>query len=140
MNKKDYKIGIYIRTDQKDNNAVKEQENLNVSYCNYRGYKNIVKKYIDNGKSGITENRPAYKRLLKDVRCGNINVIVVTDLSRLTRQPAYFYSKLTSYIIEEKLLIFSVMDGNISKIKLINDKNLINYIEIIKKYELGGVK
>jgi hypothetical protein len=32
------------------------------------------------------------------------------------------------------------MDGNISKIKLINDKNLINYIEIIKKYELGGVK
>ena len=94
MKIKDFKIGVYLRTAQKDDEEIKRQENLNLSYCRYRGYPEVVKIYKDNGKPGTTENRSAYKRLLKDVRDGKINVIVVTNFDRLTRQPVYFYNKM----------------------------------------------
>lgn len=140
MEKRDYKIGIYIRTAQSNDEAVKLQETLNVSYCKYRGYSNIYKVYIDNVKSGMTEERPAYKRLLKDVRNGIVNVIVVSDFDRLTRQPILFYYKMLSYIESEKLLVLSVMDSNVSDLKISNAKKIINFADMVIKYEIGGVK
>ena len=140
MEKRDYKIGIYIRTAQSNDEAVKLQETLNVSYCKYRGYSNIYKVYIDNVKSGMIEERPAYKRLLKDVRNGIVNVIVVSDFDRLTRQPILFYYKMLSYIESEKLLVLSVMDSNVSDLKISNAKKIINFADMVIKYEIGGVK
>ena len=140
MEKMDYKIGIYIRTAQSNDEAVKLQETLNDSYCKNRGYSNIYKIYIDNGKSGMTEERAAYKRLLKDVRNGKVNVIVVSDFERLTRQPIYFYHKMISYIESGKLLVLSVMDSNISDLKISNAKKIINFADMALKYEIGGVE
>ena len=35
MDIKDYKIGLYLRTAQKDDEAIEKQERLDLSYCNY---------------------------------------------------------------------------------------------------------
>lgn len=139
MKKEDYIIGIYIRTAEKDDEAVRLQETLNTSYCEYRDLNNIYKIYKDNGKSGMSENRPAYKRLLKDVRDGKVNVIVVSDFERLTRQPILFYKKILPYLLEHRLLVLSVMDSKVNEIKISQAKTIINFAEMMKIH-FGGVE
>lgn len=139
MEIKDFKIGVYLRTAQKDDEEIKRQENLNLSYCRYRGYPEVVKIYKDNGKPGTTENRFAYKRLLKDVRDGKINVIVVTNFDRLTRQTVYFYNKMIKYITEKKLIVICVTNP-ISDEKLFNAKVMLDFAWMREKYSDGGVE
>lgn len=139
MEIKDFKIGVYLRTAQKDDEEIKRQENLNLSYCRYRGYPEVVKIYKDNRKTGTTENRSAYKRLLKDVRDGKINVIVVTNFDRLTRQPVYFYNKMIKDITEKKLIVICVTNP-ISDEKLFNAKVMLDFAWMREKYNNGGVE
>jgi site-specific DNA recombinase len=41
--------------------------------------------YVDEGRSAKDMNRPQFQRLLSDVRCGRVNLILATELSRLSR-------------------------------------------------------
>ncbi len=45
----------------------------------------MVDEYVDDGYSGTNFERPAFKRLLEDVKKKKINCIIVKDLSRLER-------------------------------------------------------
>ena len=45
----------------------------------------VVETYVDDGISAKDTNRPAFQRMMKDLRKGRINLILVTDLSRLSR-------------------------------------------------------
>lgn len=141
MNFKDYKIGVYLRTAQKDDEAIERQKELNISYCKYRGYPEVVKIYTDNGYSGRTENRPAYKRMIKDIRNGKINVIVVSNIDRLTRQPIFFYHKLIDYILKKKLIVISAVESPLNDEQLFNMRFRLFLIE--KQQEIlndGGVE
>lgn len=51
----------------------------------HEGWKLVRKHYDDGGFSGGTLDRPALKELLEDVRDGNVDVIVVYKIDRLTR-------------------------------------------------------
>lgn len=141
MDFKDYKIGVYLRTAQKDDESIERQKELNISYCKYRGYPDIVKIYTDNGYSGTTENRPAYKRMIKDIRNGKINVIVVSNIDRLTRQPIFFYHKIIDYILKKKLIVISVVESPLNDEQLFNMRFRLFLIE--KRQEMlndGGVE
>lgn len=141
MDFKDYKIGVYLRTAQKDDEAIERQKELNISYCKYRGYPDIVKIYTDNGYSGTTENRPAYKRMIKDIRNGKINVIVVSNIDRLTRQPIFFYHKIIDYILKKKLIVISTVESPLNDEQLFNMRFRLFLIE--KRQEIlndGGVE
>ncbi len=54
------------------------------------GWRLLPEKYDDGGFSGGTMERPALKRLLKDVEAGKVNVIVVYKVDRLSRSLADF--------------------------------------------------
>src|SRR4051812_7770610 len=41
--------------------------------------------YVDEGKSAKDMKRPEFQRLLNDVRAGKINLIMSTELSRMSR-------------------------------------------------------
>jgi DNA invertase Pin-like site-specific DNA recombinase len=45
----------------------------------------LLKKYIDDGYSGLNFDRPAFKRLIADIELGKINLVITKDLSRLGR-------------------------------------------------------
>lgn len=140
MEIKDYRIGVYVRVAHKDDEALKRQEEYVLSYCKYRGYPDVVKVYRDNGKSGTTENRPAYKRLLKDVRDGKINVILVVNFERLTRQPVYFFHKMIDYIIKKKLIVIAVNQSPLSDEELFNLRFMSFCSYAKKELENGGVE
>ena len=54
----------------------------------------LVDRYVDDGYSGGSLNRPALKRLIEDVKQGLIDVVIFTKLDRFSRKTAhYFYLK-----------------------------------------------
>ena len=89
-----YKIGIYMRLSKEDyekneeSNSIKNQRQLILSYIdkNFSDFcvDNKIE-YIDDGYSGMNTNRPAFERLMEDIRDLNTNCIIVKDLSRFSR-------------------------------------------------------
>jgi len=41
--------------------------------------------YVDEGRSAKDMNRPEFQRLLTDVRLGKVNLVLSTELSRMSR-------------------------------------------------------
>lgn len=84
---KEYKAGIYLRLSKEhdeENNSIEAQREITTKYAIKNGYK-IVKEYIDNGYSGILDSRPALDQMMMDISRGFINMVIVKDISRLTR-------------------------------------------------------
>jgi site-specific DNA recombinase len=54
-------------------------------HCDRRGY-SITKIYQDLGMRGSDDSRPQFQALLRDAREGLFDLIVVDELSRLSRQ------------------------------------------------------
>jgi len=48
-------------------------------------YLQLAETYADNGRTGTVFERPAFHRLMDDIRSGRINCVVVRDLSRFGR-------------------------------------------------------
>ena len=81
--------GIYLRVstlDQaREGHSYEEQEKDLRRLCENRGFK-IYDVYGDPGISGkYLDKRKDFQKLLNDIRCGNINTVVVWRLDRLVR-------------------------------------------------------
>lgn len=68
------------------------------AYCKVKGWTNY-KFYIDGGYSGSNLDRPNMRKLIKDVKDGKVDVVVVYKLDRLSRS-----QKDTLLFIEDLLL------------------------------------
>lgn len=84
---KEYKAGIYLRLSKEhleENNSIEAQREITTNYAMKNGFK-IIKEYQDNGYSGILDSRPALDEMMIDISRGFINMVIVKDISRLTR-------------------------------------------------------
>lgn len=92
---KPLKIGAYIRVSTTDQvnvfegslDSQKHRINEFVQYKNRqeKSWGNIIEYYIEEGVSAGTTNRPMYQKIMADVRKGKINLVLVSDLTRLSR-------------------------------------------------------
>lgn len=85
-----YHAGLYGRLSVLDNGKVdgdslESQIDLMERYVAERPYLRYVKLYQDNGFTGTNFRRPGWDRLMQDVLSGEIDCIIVKDLSRLGR-------------------------------------------------------
>src|SRR3979411_501535 len=95
---KQVRCAIYTRvsTDQgleQDFNSLDAQYDASQAYIRsqaHAGWTLVRSKYDDGGFSGGNTDRPALQRLLEDLRAGEIDVIVVYKVDRLTRSLADF--------------------------------------------------
>jgi len=88
-------IGIYIRVSTEEQARIQDgslvsQKNRILEYVEHQNRVNknwgqVVDFYIEEGRSAKNMNRPEFKRLLSDVQGGRVNLIVATELSRLSR-------------------------------------------------------
>ena len=83
-----FKVGIYIRLSRDDGNlesdSIVSQRSLLNQYVNENNYK-IIEEYVDDGFTGTNFDRPAFKKMIKDIELGKINMIITKDMSRLGR-------------------------------------------------------
>ena len=80
---KNLKIGLYCRVSKNEQNIETQLMALK-DYCQRNNYE-IVEEYLDNGVSGAKDSRPAFDKLLADMRAGKINCILVYKLDRIGR-------------------------------------------------------
>ena len=104
-----YKAGIYARLssdqDTRKNESVDVQVDIAEKYVEDWNRKHteqimVVDRYIDLGKTGSNFNRDEFQRLMQDIRLGDINCVIVKDLSRFGRN----YLEAGNYI--EKIFPF----------------------------------
>ena len=86
-----YKATAYIRLSYTDDHSsesdsVSNQRKLIENFVKHNPDIEVVSEKIDDGYSGIIFDRPAFKEMMQDVTDGNINCVIVKDLSRLGRE------------------------------------------------------
>lgn len=88
--RKTFNTAIYARLSVEDSgneqrDSIKTQIDFLKNYINDKLDLLLTGIYCDNGYTGTSFRRPAWKQLLQDIQTGRVNCIVVKDLSRLGR-------------------------------------------------------
>lgn len=104
VNSKKFLVGNYVRlsvdSDYTGSDSIENQLKLAEEYISERDDMVIVSEYIDNGKTGTNFKRPAFDKMMSDIKEEIINCIIVKDLSRFGRE----YLEAGNYI--EKVFPF----------------------------------
>lgn len=89
------KLGAYVRVSTEEQASVVEGSLDNQKYrlkafvdlktTQVKNWGDIIEFYIDDGFSAKDTRRPAYQRMMNDIKKKKIDLILVTDLSRLSR-------------------------------------------------------
>ncbi len=99
-----YDVGNYLRlsvdSDYTGSDSLQNQRKLAQEYVRECPDLNIVREYVDDGKTGTDFSRPAFTRMIADLKAGIINCVLVKDLSRFGRE----YIEAGNYI--EKVFPF----------------------------------
>ena len=87
---KDYKVGAYVRLSKEDSTRVGESisiENQKLMLTKHVADNDweLIEIYQDDGFTGTNQKRPAFQRMIADVKSGLINAVLIKDLSRLGR-------------------------------------------------------
>lgn len=114
----EYNIGIYVRvsTEEQAGNpegSIKSQEHRLREFVKHKNafenFGEIKEFYCDAGISAKDTNRPAFQKMMEDVRSKKINMILITELSRLTRSIRDF-ANLVAMLDELECQIYSLKD------------------------------
>lgn len=77
------RVGIYARVSTKDQTIEQQLQKLR-EFCANANYI-VVNEYIDEGVSAFKKERPAFNKLLEDVRLRKVNIVLVWKLDRFSR-------------------------------------------------------
>lgn len=133
-----YNIGAYIRISNEENdklksNSINNQKELINEYIAKHQDLNLIEYYIDDGYSGTSFDRPAFIRLLEDIRGKKVNAIIVKDLSRFGRNHIEVDNYIENIFPMLNVRFISIVDGfdSLKNLDGVDDliepiKNLIN--------------
>ena len=92
------RVALYPRVsghEQEDNYSIPEQIDRMKKYCEAQGWM-VYKIYTDSVQSGADMDRPGLQAMIKDIEKGNVDMVLVYKLDRLSRS-----QKDTLYLIED---------------------------------------
>lgn len=89
-NEQIFNAALYARLSREDgdkgeSDSIVNQKDLIKDFLKSKPEIQLISERVDDGYSGVTFDRPALNAMLDDVRSGEINCIVVKDLSRFGR-------------------------------------------------------
>lgn len=156
-------IAYYLRLSQEDYDLVKgehlKEESNSIS--NQRKFLDYyikrrhefqsctIHEYCDDGYTGTNFERPGFKKLLQDAKCGKIDTIIIKDYSRLGRNFIGVGRYLEEVFPQMQIRLLSINDGYDSNHVIdatdsisIPIKNLINdfYIKDLSKKVKSGIR
>lgn len=112
------KAALYCRLSEEDRNkqfesddsgSIQNQKAMLLQYAMEQGWE-VYNTYSDDGVSGLRFDRPGFTAMMKEVEKGNVDTIILKDLSRLGRD----YLKVWQYmeILRQKgVRLIAVNDG-----------------------------
>jgi len=106
MQVKNCAIYTRVSTDtqaEKEFSSCEVQEEKIKAFIKSQNNWKVFKVYSDPGYTGANLNRPALQELLEDIKQGNIDIVLVYKIDRLTRSPKDFYYLME--IFEKYLLL-----------------------------------
>jgi len=112
---KTIRCAIYTRKSteeglEQDFNSLDAQREASLAYIEsqrHEGWRALPTLYDDGGFSGGTMDRPALKQLLKDIGAGQIDIVVVYKVDRLTRSLSDF-AKIVEIFDRHKVSFVSI--------------------------------
>lgn len=111
----DYHVAEYIRLSKEDENegpseSVTNQRSLLDEFVKSRRL-SVYDVYIDDGYSGTSFDRPAFRRMIADIEAGKVNMVITKDLSRLGRDYIMTGHYMERYFPEKRVRYISLLDG-----------------------------
>jgi DNA invertase Pin-like site-specific DNA recombinase len=107
---------LYMRLSREDDNMDDEsisigyQRKMLRSFAQEKGF-NVYDEYTDDGRRGVTFDRPEFKRMMDDINIGRINNVIVKDLSRFGRNYSDATFLLDDYFPEHGVRLIAI-DGS----------------------------
>ena len=90
-----YHAAIYVRLSKEDgdvasaakaeSNSISNQKNLIKDFLKDKDDIIVVSECVDDGYGGSNFQRPSFRRMMEDAKCGKIGCIIVKDFSRFGR-------------------------------------------------------
>ena len=112
-----YNAAAYLRLSRKDKNnvnffsdSIDSQKKIISDYIKRRKDILLSRIYIDDGYTGQNFNRPGFKKMINDIESGEINCIIVKDLSRIGRDYIEVGRLLKFYLKKMSVCFISVAD------------------------------
>ena len=86
----DYLVGFYLRLSDKEvkdgnSESIENQRALLADFIKDKPDFHLVSTFIDDGKTGTNFRRDGFEQLMEEIKKGNINCVIVKDLSRFGR-------------------------------------------------------
>lgn len=132
-----YRVGIYCRVSIEEmgkeseySNSIHSQIQMAEDYITEQGNITKTKIYADDGISGSNFDRPEFRRMLADIELGDIDMVIVKDVSRLGREHIDTNYYLGKYFPERQVRVVSILDNYDSSVgtydELLEIKTLLN--------------
>lgn len=111
-----WKIACYIRLSREDGDSIESdsitnQRKLLTSFVDKNFELNDYEFYVDENVTGTKFDREQFNRLLKDIEKGDINCIIVKDLSRFGRNYIDAGILLEDFFPRHNVRFISILDG-----------------------------
>ena len=128
---------LYCRLSRDDggdaeSNSIQTQRSMLQRYAKEQAF--IVRDenvYVDDGLSGTTFERPAFKRMVADIEEGKVSIVLCKDLSRLGRNNALVAYYTEIFFCDNNVRFIALNDG-IDSAK--GDNEIMPFKSVINKY------
>ena len=111
-----YSVGIYIRLSREDDDktieseSITNQRSLLLQYVE-ENHLHVYDIYVDDGYSGTNFDRPEFKRLMHDIECKKVNMVLTKDMSRLGRDYIQTGELVEKYFPSHNVRYIAVTDS-----------------------------
>ena len=114
-----------------ESNSITNQKKYLEDYAQKNGFKNI-RHFTDDGFSGVNFNRPGFQSLIKEVEAGNVETLIVKDMSRLGRNylQVGFY---TEVLFPQKNVRFLAINNSIDSNNA-SDNDFAPFLNIMNEF------
>lgn len=114
-----------------ESNSITNQKKYLEDYAQKNGYTNI-RHFTDDGYSGVNFNRPGFQAMISEIEAGNVETLIVKDMSRLGRNylQVGFYTEI---LFPQKKVHFLAINNSIDSNKA-SDNDFAPFLNIMNEW------
>ena len=114
-----------------ESNSITNQKKYLEDYAQKNGYTNI-RHFTDDGYSGVNFNRPGFQAMMSEIEAGNVETLIVKDMSRLGRNylQVGFYTEI---LFPQKKVHFLAINNSIDSDKT-SDNDFAPFLNIMNEW------